>query len=52
MSQSACKKASIAERDRIDEESYKTIVGIATNIPVIGVVDSGKIIITGRSLTG
>ena len=52
MSQSACKKAYIAERDRINEESYKTIVGIATNIPVIGVIDSGKIIITGSSLTG
>lgn len=52
MSQSACNKASIAERDRINEESYNTVVGIATNIPVIGVVDSGKIIITGRSLTG
>ena len=52
MSQSACNKAYIVERDRINKESYKTIVGIATNIPVIGVIDSGKILITGSSLTG
>lgn len=52
MSQSACKKAYIAERDRINKESYKTIVGIVTNIPAIGIIDSGKIIFTESSLTG
>ena len=52
MSQSACNKAYIAERDCINEETNKTVVVIVTNIPAIGVVDSGKIIFTGSSLTG
>ena len=42
MSQSACNKAYRAERDRINEETNKTVVGIVTNIPAIGVIDSGE----------
>ena len=52
MSQSACNKAYIAERDCINEETNKTVVEIVTNIPAIGEVDSDKIIFTGSSLTG
>ena len=52
MSQSACNKAYRAERDRINEETNKTVVGIVTNIPAIGLIDSGKIIFTGSSLAG
>ena len=33
-------------------KKVKTFVEIVTNIQAIGVVDSGKIIITGSSLTG
>lgn len=44
--QSTCNKAYIVKRDRINEESKKIFVEIVTNIQAIGVVDSGKIIIT------